>query len=183
MDQGGLGRNKISIENISANEVKKLAGSLKKILLFMALLFVTFVSGFGAMGSYIFHWQEARFYQTAIEAEGRVEAVREGISRTTQTRDHRTETRTETHYTAHIEYSDQSGRMQRATISMGGYPTHQEGDQIRVAYNPSNPSEVRWARTADSVPTLLKVSQVLGGVFALSLLILFWIHTQSRGPG
>lgn len=185
IDHQKKGSGSLSIENFSLKDIKSIVGTLKNMILIFFLVFITFVTGFGSVGAYIFHLKESAFFRTALEAEGSIERVQEGISRSTRTQGgtnrtaSRTETRTETNYTAHIQYQDKNVNQQRATVSLGRYQTHDVGDHILIAYNPENPSDIRLARSSSSPSTLLTVSKVLGGIFVGSLLCLF-LATRGR---
>lgn len=163
--------------------LSEVRSALSGIIGMLALFALAFFSGFGALGTTIFHHQDQAFFRTALEAEAHVEEIRDAVRRRTRTESSgRSVTTTETTWAAHVRFTDDGGATRTAVVGLGPSTSLQAGDVIRIAYQPGATGQMRLAEAAGNVSTLLMMSRIFTGVFLVSLVALVLLHRRRRAP-
>jgi hypothetical protein len=137
----------------------------------LALLNVTFFSGFIAFGTFVISAGQQHFYDKAQPAQAIVSAV-----------DHRSRVKTiesgsdRKRVTTNIDvlalsFTDASGRQIVARVPDGENSRFGQGDRVDVFYDPANPQDAKLAVNKGNIGIMRTVAKVSGGIFLAALLL------------
>lgn len=152
-----------------------------RLLIPLSLMWFLPLTGFVAIGTFIYAQIEGDFFARAVKTEGTViEKTVESYRANTTTHDGRTTSETRYYDVLSIQYTALDGKTWTGKRKDGSQSAHAPGDKILLYYDPDNPYEIRFAKDTKTVGLLQTVSMVSACAFGGLLLLVLFVYKRGQ---